>query len=87
MIAAAEWYEERRTGTGARFLSEVERYVELIRAHPGIGTLIRDRRARELRAMLMRSFPYQIIYQETPTILVVAIAHTSRRPGYWRSRL
>jgi hypothetical protein len=87
MFAAASWYDERRAGTGTRFLSEVERYLEIIHAHPGVGTLIHDRRARELRAMLMRSFPYRIIYRHLPNLLVVAIAHTSRRPGYWRSRL
>jgi hypothetical protein len=86
MTSAAEWYEERRSGTGARFLTEIARYLELIRAHPGIGTALRDRRGRELRAMLMRSFPYRIIYRQTPDIVVVAVAHTSRRPGYWRSR-
>ena len=87
MIAAAEWYETRRSGTGDRFLSEVARYLDLITAHPGMGTSMRDRRGRELRAMRMRSFPYRIIYRQTPDLLVVAVAHTSRRPNYWRSRL
>jgi toxin ParE1/3/4 len=86
MTAAAEWYETRRTGAGDRFLTEVARYVELLRAHPGIGTIVCDRRGRELRAMLIRSFPYRIIYQEAPSLLIVAVAHTSRRPGYWSSR-
>lgn len=87
MIAAAAWYETRGTKTGERFLNEVARYLELIRQHPGIGTILRDRRGRELRAMLMHSFPYKIVYQSTPEILVVAIAHTSRRPNYWMKRL
>jgi toxin ParE1/3/4 len=87
MIASAAWYEEQRTGTGARFLAEVARYVDLIGAHPGIGTLILDRRRREVRAMVMRSFPYRIIYRPTPEVLIVAVAHTSRRPNYWAKRL
>jgi toxin ParE1/3/4 len=87
MIAPADWYEERRTGTGARFLSDVARCLDLINAHPGVGTPIRDRRGREVRAMALRSFPYRIVYRSTGDILVVAIAHTSRRPGYWMRRL
>lgn len=86
MIAAAEWYETQRTETGARFLSEVARYFQLIQAQPGIGTPIQDRRGRELRAMRLRSFPYRIVYRASPTILVVAVAHTSRRPNYWMKR-
>lgn len=87
MIAAAEWYEAQRSDTGTRFLSEVARYLDLIAAQPGIGTHIRDRRGRELRAMLMRSFPYRMVYRSTPDILVVAVAQTSRRPNYWMKRL
>jgi hypothetical protein len=87
MTAAAEWYEERSAGTGTRFLSEVARYAELLRAHPRIGTILRDRRGREVRAMLMRSFPYRIIYRAAGNIIVVAVAHTSRRPKYWSRRL
>jgi hypothetical protein len=33
-------------------------------------------------------FPYSIVYRvESSRVLVVAGAHTSRRPGYWRDRL
>ena len=33
-------------------------------------------------------FPYVLVFRElTPkTVKVVAVAHTSRRPGYWRRR-
>jgi plasmid stabilization system protein ParE len=88
MIAAAEWYEERRTGAGARFLSEVLRYTEILRAHPSGGAPVQDRRGRALRALSMRAFPYRIVYRPGPsTLLIVAVAHTSRRPNYWRSRV
>jgi hypothetical protein len=87
MIAAADWYETKRPGTGERFLTEVARYLVLIQAHPEIGTALRERRGREVRAMLMRSFPYRIVYQQVSPILVVAVAHTSRRPSYWARRL
>lgn len=39
------------------------------------------------RRMLVRRFPLAIIYRvEAQRVLVVAIAHQRRRPGYWRRR-
>ena len=36
---------------------------------------------------LMRSFPFQIIFRcVEDEIQVVAVAHTSRKPGYWYDR-
>jgi len=33
-------------------------------------------------------FPYALIYIERPEfVLIVAVAHFKRRPGYWRERL
>jgi hypothetical protein len=35
-----------------------------------------------------RGFPYRLIYwTEGDNSLVVAIAHSKRRPGYWKARL
>ena len=33
-------------------------------------------------------FPYVIFYAEYPErVHVLAVAHTSRRPGYWKKRI
>jgi hypothetical protein len=38
---------------------------------------------------LLRKFPFTLIYRERPSgvIQIVAVAHTSRKPGYWKHRL
>lgn len=37
---------------------------------------------------MVRVFPYQVLYTiEADYILIVAIAHGKRQPGYWRHRL
>lgn len=37
---------------------------------------------------MLRRFPYAVIVREgAAEIIVVAFAHTARRPGYWRGRL
>lgn len=36
----------------------------------------------------MMRFPYGVIYATDPEeIVILAIAHMHRRPGYWRDRL
>jgi toxin ParE1/3/4 len=42
-----------------------------------------------LRSGRVAGFPYRLIYWWTDGeySLVVAIAHTKRRPGYWKARL
>ena len=40
------------------------------------------------RRLLLRRYPYHVIYRiGSDRIVVIAVAHTSRRPGYWRDRL
>ncbi|MGE0707386.1 MAG: type II toxin-antitoxin system RelE/ParE family toxin [Planctomycetota bacterium] len=41
-----------------------------------------------VRLGFVKRFPYRIVFVEDPAeIRVLAVAHKSRRPGYWRSRL
>ncbi len=40
------------------------------------------------RHYLLRRYPFGVVYRiEAARILVVAVAHGHRRPGYWASRL
>jgi toxin ParE1/3/4 len=41
-----------------------------------------------VRKYALRRFPYLIFYIDYPErIRVLAVAHTSRRPGYWKTRI
>ncbi len=59
--------------------------IDRVVLNPEVGTpLSADRKTRRL---LLPRFPYQIVYRIRPgEIVVVAIAHSRRRPGYWKSR-
>ena len=60
--------------------------IDLIRTHPEIGTARRGRLPS--RQMAVHGFPYRVVYRiREDDLYVVAIAHTSRRPGYWTNRL
>ena len=85
LIGAIGWYETRRSGLGADFYDAVVRTIGLIRTHPEIGTV---RKGRFLnRQFLVTGFPYKVVYRVRESdIYVVAIAHTSRRPDFWKGR-
>lgn len=37
------------------------------------------------RRLLVGRFPYQVVYRLRATeIVIVAVAHLKRRPGYWK---
>lgn len=83
MTGAARFYEARVPGLGRDFLAEIERCFDQISAMPEAGQLIYGK----FRRRLVMRFPYSVVYELLPdAILVVAIAHQSQRPGYWRQR-
>jgi len=59
--------------------------IESIRRQPEIGsTAIDDPQTRRL---FVARFPYQVIYRLDQTgIVILAIAHLKRRPGFWKHR-
>ena len=88
MAEAAVWYDDRVVGLGDRFLTEVEAALARIDEMPLLGPPWLHRRVPEgVRRMFVRSFPYSAVYVLEPRIVVVAIAHACRRPGYWATRL
>ena len=66
-----------------RFLVAVEHAFQRVREHPEIG----EELVRGERKLLLKRFPYKLIYRPHPgSIFIVAIAHHKRREGYWRRR-
>jgi toxin ParE1/3/4 len=81
--AAAVFYETRQTGLGETFLDRVAEGFNLILAQPLAGPLLFD----DFRRRFTRQFPYSIVYRiESDRIFVIAVAHWSRRPEYWKAR-
>jgi plasmid stabilization system protein ParE len=85
LAETVRWYEQRRSGWGGKLFDAVTHTLELILAHPEIGAPRSGRLpSRQLR---VRGFPYKVAYRiREHDIYVVAVAHTSRRPGYWENR-
>jgi plasmid stabilization system protein ParE len=84
MTEASLFYEAASNGLGSDFLDDVQQAVDRLREYPQTGKAV----APGLRRMLLHRFPFSVIYAaETDLILVIAIAHHGRRPGYWQSRV
>jgi toxin ParE1/3/4 len=84
LFAAAEYYERQRPSVGRRFLNAVEEAKVELEHFSAVGRVF----ATRFRSLRVQGFPYTIVYQERwEECLIVAVAHTSRRPGYWQERL
>jgi hypothetical protein len=88
-IEAAAWYERERAGLGVVFSQAVNAAIDLLEDEivpltnmPGASGL------RGAKRLILKRFPYDVVIRELPeVVVVVAVAHHSRRPGYWRDRL
>lgn len=86
---AVAYYNQRSMGLGDELLREVEQALAQIESDPlRFGKMETLPRRTDVRRALLTGFPYyvpfQIVWDE---ILVVAVAHGSRKPNYWRGRL
>lgn len=82
--ATALFYEMREPNLGDEFLKEISLSFDRICEHPFAFSMVFDK----YRRCLMARFPYSVVYRiEGETVLVFAVAHLRRGPGYWRDRV
>src|SRR5215475_6115882 len=80
--AAFDWYMERNSDAALKFDAEVNRAVaQIVEAPKRWAT-----GSHFTRRFLLRRFPFVLIYRERASgnIQIVAVAHCSRKPGYWK---
>ena len=83
MERSATWYERREEGLGARFDAAVREAEAFICRNPQLGTP----HHRGTRKWRVAGFPHAVIYrEESDRIIIFAVAHAKRRPGYWVRR-
>jgi len=80
---AVTWYNQQTDGLGRDFLDELDRTVRRSAAFPLSCPEIEP----GLRRCLLARFPYGVVYGlEGDSIIVVAVAHSHRKPRYWADR-
>ena len=81
---AACYYKQQHAGLELRFIEAVEEAIRSITADPRRWRLVDE----DVRRCLTHVFPFGILYTiESDYVLIVAVAHCSREPGYWKSRV
>lgn len=84
LYEAALRYEAEVPRLGLRFGNEVERAIQVLLQHPELGASLDD----DLRHFVLRKFPFSIVYAVgRDLVYIVALAHGSREPEYWRPRI
>jgi len=84
MREAADFYDLERPGLGAEFLDAVEGTMRRVIEHPESSPTVLG----QVRRCRVTRFPYSVVFSvRGGGIFVSAIAHHSRRPFYWQSRL
>ena len=82
--SAVVYYELNQRGHGLDFAEEVAAAITRILQHPNAWMPL----SKNSRRCIISRFPYGIIYQvKTRTLRIIAIAHLSRKPEYWKNRL
>jgi plasmid stabilization system protein ParE len=81
---AVDYYENQQQKLGLEFLNEtystIQRIIEFPKAF--------SKQSENTRKCITNRFPFIIIYQiKKDEIFIAAIAHLSRKPGYWKERL
>lgn len=81
---ATRWYRANGGVAPSRaFMLELKRVVGLATQQPGIGSPGLHGTSR----LYLKRFPYTLVFRiEGEFVRVIAVAHQSRRPGYWGGR-
>ncbi len=81
---AVKFYAERRVELAQAFINAVEDAIFRIIQSPRRWAVLDE----DIRRCLTRKFPYGILYTiEEDRVLILALMHCSREPGYWKERL
>ena len=81
---AIAYFDQQREGLGDRFEKDLRDTVSFIAERPLTGKPL----TAHVRKFRLRTFRYNVIYVvDGDEVVIVAVAHHRRRPGYWNIRL
>ena len=84
LAEAVAYYNRERAGLGREFATEVERTAARIVQYP----LAWSPASMRCRSCRTQRFPYSVIFRVLKNeILIVAVAHHKREPGFWEERI
>ena len=84
LLEAGRWYlADGGVAVAEQFEWAVQRALDILLVMPKVG----QPSYGNTRIWTLKRFPYTLVYRvQGETIAVIAVAHQSREPGYWRGR-
>jgi len=85
---AVLWYERESPNLGLKLADAFENAVQLLKEkHPPLVNLPGNAGGFGAKRLLFHRFPFSVVvYKHHDEFIVIALAHHSRRPGYWSDR-
>lgn len=81
---AAQYYAGCQENLEFRFIAAVQAVLDRTRQNPEWARIFED----DIRRSLTHVFPYAVLYSIEPDyLLIIAVMHCNREPGYWRHRV
>lgn len=82
---ATQYYAEFSVSLATGFVFEVENGINQILLYPQAWHPIEE----DVRRYLIKRFPFGIYYtiEGNGSIIIQAVMHLSRKPGYWKARI
>lgn len=89
VAAAASWYDREQSGLGTEFSDAIEAALDLIEEDIlPLSPMPGKSGAKGAKRLILKRFPYDMVVTERANeAVVIAVAHHSRKPGYWRARI
>lgn len=88
LAQAIDFYEDRVPLLGQAFYAEVKEAVQRACHGPKRFMVIPGPSPYEVRRVLVKRFPYMVVFTVRLNELhVLAVSHKRRAPGYWQTRL
>lgn len=82
-LAEVAFYNEAQPGLGSRFTIAVEEAAARAVVFPLVGSPS----IAGTRRVILKGFPFALFYRpEGDGIVIFAVSHHARRPGYWVGR-
>ncbi len=86
MNSSAQYYNQQLSGLGLDFLKEIEKSLQIIEKGPERWPYYEQ----NIHKYNTRRFLFSIFYvfeNDIDKIIIIAVAHQKRKPGYWKQRI
>ena len=81
---AIAYYDRQRLDLGKEFSEEIEKTIERISTDPTSWEKV----TKTIHRCRTRKYPYGLLYEvQGEKIVIVAVMHLRRKPGYWKDRI